>query len=197
MAPSKPDHVSIVHTPAYFEPTSSKNMLYRSSLQPTGVTTTSTMQSEIQNKKTTFNDSISPEIVYHTTSIPYHDDFSSDIRYRTTTDSKQHTTTERVIAEGDNITVICAGDVGKPPAEYVFEKNLKGQIIPIQYTVITTSISELSKNCSFYRTSHITFEVTPEDNNVVIRCGVNSSMADPDMFVEKEPIEVYCKYIFL
>lgn len=161
--PSKPDRLSIVHTPAKSALTSTKNMAYSSSL-----TTTST------------------------SSNPLNDDLTTNIRYRTTT---QQTTIERRIVEGDNISIICAGDVGKPAAEYVFDKNLEGHLIPIQDAYISTSISELSENCSYYRTSYLTFQVTTKDNNAVIRCVVKSSMAELDMFVETEPIEVYCKYI--
>ncbi|VDI18751.1 Hypothetical predicted protein, partial [Mytilus galloprovincialis] len=122
-----------------------------------------------------------------TSSNPLNDDLTSNIRYRTTT---QQTTTEQRIVEGDNISIICSGDVGKPAAEYVFDKYLEGHLIPIQDAYISTSISELSENCSYYRTSNLTFKVKTEDNNAVIRCVVNSSMAELDMFVETEPIEV-------
>lgn len=161
--PSKPDRLSIVHTPAKSSLTSTKNMAYRSSLPTTS-----------------------------TSSNPLNDDLTSNIRYRTTT---QQTTTEQRIVEGDNISFICSGDVGKPAAEYVFDKYLEGHIIPIQDAYISTSISGLSENCSYYRTSNFTFQVKTEDNNAVIRCVVNSSMAELDMFVETEPIEVCGKYI--
>ncbi|CAG2199641.1 unnamed protein product [Mytilus edulis] len=49
----------------------------------------------------------------------------------------------------------------------------------------------MSENCSHYRTSNLTFTVTAKDNNAVIRCVVKSSMAEPDMYVETEPLEVY------
>ncbi|CAG2201842.1 MALT1 [Mytilus edulis] len=54
-----------------------------------------------------------------------------------------------------------------------------------------TFLSEISDNCSYYRTSNLTFQVTADDNKAIIRCVVNSSMADSDMYVETAPIEVY------
>ncbi|CAG2201836.1 unnamed protein product [Mytilus edulis] len=116
-------------------------------------------------------------------SVLYSNNISISVqgRYRTTT-------TTQDIAEGDNITVVCTGDVGKPPVEHVFQKHLNGQIVAMQDTVTTTSISEMSENCSYYRTSNIVFKVTAFDNNAVIRCVVHSSMADPDMYIDTEPL---------
>ncbi|CAC5360257.1 ALCAM [Mytilus coruscus] len=141
------------------------------------------------NKTTAFNYFILTKTAYDTTSsIP-----SNDISYRTTTYSTQQTTTAQRIVEGDNITVVCRGYVGKPPATHDFKKYLNGKMVPKQCTVTTTSTSEMPENCSYYRTSNFTFQVTAQDNKAVIRCVVNSSMEEPDMYVETEPIEVYCK----
>ncbi|CAC5408248.1 ALCAM [Mytilus coruscus] len=113
-------------------------------------------------------------------------------RYITTTYSVEQTTTAQGIAEGDNITVVCTGDVGKPPAEHIFQKYLGGHILSMTYSATKTSVLEISENCSYYRTSNLTFQVTAKDNNAVIRCVVNSSMAQSDMlYVETAPIEVY------
>lgn len=60
-------------------------------------------------------------------------------------------------------------------------------------TFAVTSISEMSDKCSYYRTSNLTFQVTADDNNAVIRCLVNSSMAGTDMYEETAPVEVYRK----
>ncbi|CAG2186899.1 unnamed protein product [Mytilus edulis] len=105
--------------------------------------------------------------------------------------SVEQTASAQGLAEGDTITVVCTGDVGKPPAKHVFEKYLDGKIVPLQYTVTSTLITDMSENCTYYRTSNLTFKVTAKDNNAVIRCVVNSSMSEPDMCVDTEPIQVY------
>ncbi|CAG2190563.1 unnamed protein product [Mytilus edulis] len=49
---------------------------------------------------------------------------------------------------------------------------------------------EFPGNCSYYRTSNLTFQVTAEDNNAVIRCVIVSPLAEENMFVDSEQIEV-------
>lgn len=204
MPPSKPDSVSLVQTQADSPVSTTKHMDYSTSSQSTIVTPT---ENEIvtasanteQNTTTVFNHS-SIQKTYHNTSssTPSNDDLSSEFSYRTTTISTQQTTIEKVLAEGDNITVVCLGDVGKPPAEHVFQKYRDGHKIPLNYTVNKTSIVEDSENCSNYRTSDLTFQVTAEDNHAIIQCGVNSPMTGSDMlYVETAPIKVYCKWIYL
>lgn len=189
MPPSKPDSVSLVQTQADSPVPTTKHMDYSTSSQSTTVTpteneiVTASVNTE-QNTTTVFNNS----------STPSNDDLSSEFSYRTTTFSTQQTTIEKVLAEGDYITVVCSGDVGKPPAEHVFQKYRDGHKIPLNYTVNKTSIVEDSENCSNYRTSDLTFEVTAEDNHAIIQCGVNSPMAGSNMlYVETAPIKVYCK----
>ncbi|CAC5404101.1 unnamed protein product [Mytilus coruscus] len=179
LPPSKPDSISIVHTPADPLITLAKHMEYSTSPPSSSMTSkeneiVSALQTVKQNDKNEYSRIKTAD--YDTT--------SSDIRYRTTT-------TAQGITEGGNITVVCTGDVGKPPAKHVFQKYLNGQIVPMQDTVSATSISEMSENCSYYHTSNLTFQVTAKDNNAVIRCVVNSSMEEPDMYVETAPIKVY------
>lgn len=177
---------------------STKHMEYSNSPPSTTVTSTLTesesLKTTIQKDTTAFNYSaVSLPDYDNTSSTPSDEEFSNNTSYRTTTYSTQQATKAQDIAAGDNITIVCTGNVGKPAAKHVFKKYLKGQIVPMQDTVTTTSISELSENCSYYRTSNLTFQVTAADNNVVIRCVVDSSMAGTDMFIETKPIEVYCK----
>lgn len=179
---------------------STKSVEYSNSSPSTTVTSTLTstesgsLKTTIQKDTTAFNyTTVSLPDYGNTSSTPSDEDFSTNTSYRTTTYSTQQATKAQDIAAGDNITIICTGNVGKPPAKHVFKKYLKGQIVPMQNTISTTSISELSENCSYYRTSNLTFQVTAADNNVVIRCVVNSSMAGTDMFKETKPIQVFCK----
>ncbi|VDI06021.1 Hypothetical predicted protein [Mytilus galloprovincialis] len=177
--PSKPDSISVVYKPADPLIFSFKHIEYSTSTTIITLTSTeneiiSAFQSVKQNDKTEYS-RIQTDDYDTTTSMSSEVDFS--------------------IVEGDSITVICDGEVGKPPANHIFQKLLFGQIVPLQSIFTAVSISEISENCPYYLTSNLTFQVTAEDNNAVIRCVVNSSIEEPDMYVETEPIEVYCKYI--
>ncbi|CAC5408239.1 unnamed protein product [Mytilus coruscus] len=128
--PSKPDRVSIVHIPADSSLTSTKHMAYSTSFTSTGeksiskeTATLSAVQIVNQNDTTTFNYSTAPNTNHNTTSFtPSNADFSSDISNKTTTYSREQSTPSQGIAKGDNITVVCRGDVGKPPAKTCLQK---------------------------------------------------------------------------
>ncbi|CAC5420446.1 unnamed protein product [Mytilus coruscus] len=100
-------------------------------------------------------------------------------------------TSTPVITDGDIVSFVCTGDVGKPPEKFIFQKYRHDHILQMNYTSTNTSIQELSDNCSYYRTSYITLQVTADDNKAVIRCAVVSPMTEMSMYVESEPLEVY------
>lgn len=196
--PSKPESVSLVYIPADSPESTTKHMKGNSSSTPQEHETVSAEQNVAMNNTTALTYSALPKTDYETTSyIPSNDDYSSEITYSTTTYSSQQTTKAEGIVEGDSITVVCRGYVGKPPANHVFEKYLNEKIVPMQGTVTSTSIPKIPENCSYYRTTNITFQVTADDNNAVIRCLVYSSISEPELYVETAPIEVYCKFILL
>ncbi|XP_076072199.1 uncharacterized protein LOC143044190 [Mytilus galloprovincialis] len=190
--PSKPDGVSLVHTQAASSVITTNIMDYNSSSPSTAVTSkenevVSASPTDKQNHTTAMQTT-----GYDTISTPYPgDDVSFNVSYTATTYSSQQTTAEQVIAEGDNITVVCTGDVGKPPAEHIFQKYLRDHTLSMTYTPTETSLSDISENCTYNRTSNLTFQVTAEDNNAVIRCVVNSSLVVSALYVETDPIEVY------
>ncbi|XP_063446592.1 uncharacterized protein LOC134726125 [Mytilus trossulus] len=99
-------------------------------------------------------------------------------------------TSKPVITEGYNVTFVCSGDVGRPPAKLIFQNYRRDHILPMNYTPTSTSVHELPENCSYYRTSDITFMVTSEDNQAVIQCIVVSSLTEGNMYVELAPLEV-------
>ncbi|CAC5406270.1 IGSF11 [Mytilus coruscus] len=204
--PVKPDCVSIVHTPANSSFTSTKHMVYSTSTRSTKLTSTltetetvSAVQIPIQNDRNTFNYSMVSNTNYNIiSSSPPNADISSDISNKATISLPEQSIPTKGIAAGDNITVVCRGDVGKPPAEHVFEKYRGGHILYMQYTATETSISKISENCSYYRTSNFTFQVTALDNNTVIRCAVDSQVAHYELlYLETSPVEVYCKYLYM
>lgn len=190
VAPKKPDRLFWMKVSADSSTTPTVPMSYITLSSTTVVATKknetlSTLNSEEKNYTTT-NHNTTPSTTLNV-------DFSSQISLRTTTHSTQQTKTAQEIVESDNITVLCTGDVGKPPANHVFKRYRRDHVLSMTFTATETSISELPENCSYYRTSNFTFQVTAADNNAVVRCVVNSSMAEPDMYIETEPIEVYCK----
>lgn len=188
MPPSTPDNVSIVNTPAYDFLTSAKHMEDRTSPPSKENQTLSDLELVTPNDTTSFNNSTLSKYNYNATSAT-----PSDATYTT-----QHTKPAKGIAEGDNITVICRGHVGKPPGEYVFQKYRSGNIFSMTYTATETNVSEIAENCSYYRTSSLTFQVTAQDNNASIRCVVDSFLPEFDkLYIETVPIEVNCKYILL
>lgn len=182
MPPSKPDSISIVHTPADTLLTSDRHMEYSTSFL------SSTLTSEE-------NDTILEWQTVEQKDKPEYYRVKTDGYDTTTSTSSEVDFSILGIVEGDNITVICAGDVGKPSSEHIFQKYRNGTILSMNFTATETFISEISGYCSYYRTSKITFQLKAEDNNAVIRCVVNSSMVEPDMYIETAPIEVFCKYI--
>ncbi|XP_071133327.1 cell adhesion molecule 2-like [Mytilus edulis] len=99
--------------------------------------------------------------------------------------------TTSIITDGDTITFVCSGDVGKPPGKFRFQHFRSDHMLYKNYSSSFTSISEISDKCSYYRTSNMTLQITSEDNKAVIRCVVESPMSEISMFVDSEPLEVY------
>ncbi|CAC5406276.1 ALCAM [Mytilus coruscus] len=175
--PSKPDHLSMLHTPE--------------------TVTLSAVQIANQNATTTFNYSTAPNTNLNTTYFTSSNaDFCSDSSNKSTTYTTEITTSTQGIAEGDNITIVCSGHVGNPPSKHVFQKYRGGRILSMNFTATETSISQISENCSYYRTSNFTFQVTAQDSNAVIRCAVDSPVSQFDnLYLETALIEVYCLVI--
>lgn len=107
-----------------------------------------------------------------------------------TSSGNEPTTVSPSIVEGTNVTVRCSGNVGKPAGILIFKKFRKDHTPSIDYNATTTEIVEIPGNCSYYRTSYLTFHVTAEDNLAVIRCVVNSPLAEKEMYLDSEPLEV-------
>lgn len=97
------------------------------------------------------------------------------------------------LTEGDTVTFECIGDVGNPPQELVIKKYQNNHVLPIALIATNTSVHELSDNCSYYRTSYFTFNVTDEDNRAVIRCFVVQTLTENDMYIDFYPLQVNCK----
>ncbi|XP_063446590.1 uncharacterized protein LOC134726123 [Mytilus trossulus] len=98
-----------------------------------------------------------------------------------------------IIMEGNNITVRCSGNVGKPAGIFIFKKFRIDHISSINYNATTTETEKIPENCSYYRTSYLKFQVTAEDNLAVIRCIVVSPLARQDIYLDSEQVEVKYK----
>ncbi|XP_063398437.1 uncharacterized protein LOC134683209 isoform X2 [Mytilus trossulus] len=124
-------------------------------------------------------------------------------RFKTTNsqiNSNQHTTNDEqfkhepsfnstILQIGDEITFICSGNVGNPPGVFIWQKYRHGEN-PTNYTNITTTIQELSDICSYNGTSTLKIHVTDEDNQAIIRCSLNSTLAQPSVYTDTKPLEV-------
>lgn len=95
-----------------------------------------------------------------------------------------------------NVTCVCTGDAGKPPPKLIFQKYRRDHVLSMNYTATETSIQELPEHFSYYRTSNITFMVTAADNKAFIRCAFESTLAEENMYVESEPLDVKCMSYF-
>lgn len=106
---------------------------------------------------------------------------------KTTTDNS---ITPHIVTEGDNITFICTGNVGKQPGRFFWQKFRNGENLPTNYTHIITTTIKGPDMCTYIGTSYLTIQVTAEDNQAIIRCVVDSSLENQHMYVETTPIEV-------
>ncbi|VDH98177.1 Hypothetical predicted protein [Mytilus galloprovincialis] len=102
----------------------------------------------------------------------------------------KQSTTSAIIKEGDIITCICAGNVGKPPGKLIWQKYRHGEKVPMNYTHMSTIATEVTDKCSYYGTSYLQLRVTSSDNQAIIRCFIDSPLAKPYMYVEMKPIDV-------
>lgn len=98
------------------------------------------------------------------------------------------------ITDGDDVTFVCSGNVGKPPDNFQFQMMRSGNTLYMNYTDTNSLIKLVSDDCSYTRTSYITFKVTAEDNQSVMRCTAASRLSEGCMYVESEPLDVNCKY---
>ncbi|XP_052065662.1 uncharacterized protein LOC127705397 [Mytilus californianus] len=102
----------------------------------------------------------------------------------------KQSTTSSIMKEGEIITCVCAGNVGKPPGKFIWQKYRHGEKVPMNYTNTTTITISVTDKCSYYGTSYLQLRVTASDNQAIIRCFIDSPLAKPYMYVEMKPIDV-------
>ncbi|XP_052067722.1 uncharacterized protein LOC127706999 [Mytilus californianus] len=106
----------------------------------------------------------------------------------------ENSITPNILTEGDNITSICTGNVGKPPGRFSWKKFRNGENLPTNYTHIITTTMKGPDMCTYIGTSYLTIQVTAEDNQAIIRCVADSSLENQDIYEETTPIEVRTRH---
>lgn len=95
--------------------------------------------------------------------------------------------------DGDVVKFVCSGNVGRPPDNFQFQRFRSDKTLNMNYTETSSFLREVSYSCSYYRTSYITYKVTAEDNQSVVRCAAVSVISEGNMYVESELLDVNCK----
>lgn len=117
------------------------------------------------------------------------------------TQPEEHTTqsvnnnSSIVKTEGDSVTFVCSGVVGKPPEQFIFHKFHQGHVLVKNYTHVTTHSYLIDGMCNFYGTSYLTMQVTRHDDQAIIRCTVDFVLAD--LYEESDLVQVLCKSTYL
>lgn len=94
--------------------------------------------------------------------------------------------------EGDTIQFTCTGNIGKPPGKFVW-KIIPQKGKPKIYSNETTTVEQIPNVCSFRGTSNLTVEITADHFKTKFRCYEESQADVLGMFVETEPLDVFCK----
>ncbi|CAG2251551.1 unnamed protein product [Mytilus edulis] len=96
--------------------------------------------------------------------------------------------------EGDTVQFTCTGNIGKPPGRFVWQI-IPQQGKPIFYSNVTTVVvDQIQDICSFTGTSNLTVEITAHHFKAKSQCFEESQADVKGMFVETEPLDVYCKH---
>ncbi|CAC5408232.1 unnamed protein product [Mytilus coruscus] len=202
--PLKPDRVEITKAPTVVLTTTETARVDTSTSSvtesvntstSTGTKSVNTSMSSETTKSTAItsqrsNSSTTTSLQILTTSILDNNITTTTNTFYNSTSSTEPSTDSPSVMEGDNITVKCSGNVGKPAGIFTFQKFRKDNIQSTSYDATTTEIERIPGNCSYYRTSYLIFQVTAEDNQAMIRCVVVSFLAGQDMFKDSEQLEV-------
>ena len=98
------------------------------------------------------------------------------------------------IEDGQYVSFVCKGNVGKPPAKFIWKKIRHGEQSPIIYSDVSTTSTEILGNCAFNGTSNLTIQLTELDNKAKIQCAEESNLSSESLTIETESITVYCKF---
>jgi hypothetical protein len=98
------------------------------------------------------------------------------------------------VEDGQYVSFVCKGNVGKPPGKFIWKKLRHGEQSPIIYSNVSTTSTEIPGNCTFYGTSNLTIQLKELDNKAKIQCVEESNLSSESLTIETESITVYCKF---
>ncbi|CAG2235738.1 unnamed protein product [Mytilus edulis] len=111
---------------------------------------------------------------------------------RSTTLTQIHATAKSMsVMNGDNVTFVCRGNVGKPPARFVFQQFLPGHILVNNYTNVLTKTSTVDGMCFYFGESNLSMQIINEDNQAIVRCIVSSILLKQTLHVDSPQIEIF------
>jgi hypothetical protein len=98
------------------------------------------------------------------------------------------------VEDGQYVSFMCNGNVGKPPAKFIWKKLRHGEQSPIIYSDVSTTSTEILGNCAFNGTSNLTIQLTYLDNQAKIQRVEESNLSSESLTIETESITVHCKF---
>ncbi|XP_021358742.1 nectin-4-like isoform X2 [Mizuhopecten yessoensis] len=98
--------------------------------------------------------------------------------------------------EGQTVTFTCTGNVGRPAGTFLWTK-YKGSTVPTGTTIVSTTQTSPSTDCTYIGSSVISIPMTKDDNGIVIKCALQqetiSDPTDPAYFRLTNVINVFYK----
>ncbi|CAC5357732.1 unnamed protein product [Mytilus coruscus] len=108
-------------------------------------------------------------------------------------DSLSITDTFTSPTEGENVTFVCKGNLGKNPSKFIWRKKLREDSVPDTYTNEKTSYTQLEESCSYVGRSSLTITLSDMDNQASIGCAEETLMNDDEMYKYTPPIDIFFK----
>ncbi|XP_052069883.1 uncharacterized protein LOC127708798 [Mytilus californianus] len=108
-------------------------------------------------------------------------------------DSLSITDTFTSPTEGENVTFVCKGNLGKNPSKFIWRKKLRGDSVTDTYTNEKTSYTQLEESCSYVGRSSLTITLYDMDNQATIGCAEETLMNDDEMYKYTPPIDIFFK----
>lgn len=95
--------------------------------------------------------------------------------------------------EGDNLTFVCNGNVGRPPGNMLWQTIYTKENASLNYANGTMETEPFYGKCSVNITSYIIIQLSAKYFNARIRCFVVSQDGNISAFDETEPLNFNCK----
>ncbi|XP_021358743.1 cell adhesion molecule 2-like isoform X3 [Mizuhopecten yessoensis] len=83
------------------------------------------------------------------------------------------------VEEGQTVTFTCTGNVGRPAGTFSWTR-YKGTTVPTGTTIVSTTQTSPSTDCTFTGSSVISIPMTKDDNGIFVRCALQHvTISDP------------------